>query len=394
MEAVLEHTGVFNRTMEALYDDEIRFIMNQGGSRSSKTYSIIQNLILYALCVFEGAEPGQIITVVRKTLPTLKRTAMKDFFKILKDLKVYNRANHNKTDHVYTFHTGTQVQFISADDEDKLMGLESDIVWINEATEIYEDDFMQLNMRCTSKVLVDFNPKKNVEWIIRLLGSDDARVIKSTYLDNPFLKKKQVEQIELLKFADHGKYLIYAKGEFAQTTEHVFTHWKVQEKPKDLTKCCYAMDFGVNNPTVLLRIWHDGSGMRFHFEQAAWLSGDEALTQEIIDAVKMAGVTTEDLVCDHDKRMTSELRRAGFKVKNANKDVEMGIDIVKTSIITLCPNGKEMIQNFKDYRYKKRNGKLTDEVEKVDDHACDAARYGAVHVRKYGRPVNVGAFNL
>ena len=394
MEVELQHTDVFNRTNDALYDEAVRFVLNQGGSRSSKTYSIIQCLILYALNAYGVSPGGQTITVVRKTLPTLKRTAMRDFIKIMKSLNLYDISRHNRTDHVYTFSTGTIIQFVSADDEEKLMGLESDIVWINEATELWDDDFMQLNMRCTGKVLVDFNPKKNVEWIGSLLELSKSKIIKSTYLDNPFLRRAQIEEIEFLKHTDPGKYLIYAKGEFAQTQEHVLTHWVVAEKPRDLNKVCYAMDFGVNNPTVLLRCWHDGSGKRFHFEEAAWLTGDDALTQPIIDAVRMAGVTKEDIVCDHDKRMTSELRKAGFATKNANKVVEMGLDVMKTSVITLCPRGVNMIQNFKDYRYKKTNGKLTDEVMKEDDHACDAARYAAVHVRKYGKPTSIGAFSF
>lgn len=394
MEVVLEHTDVFNRTNDALYDDTVSYLLSQGGSRSSKTYSIIQCLILYALCVYPDTPGNKIITVVRKTLPTLKRTAMRDFIKIMRNLGIYDRNRHNKTDHVYTFPSGSIVQFISADDEEKLMGLESDIVWINEATEIYSDDFMQLEMRCTGKILVDFNPKKNVDWIMSLLDRADVRVIKSTYKDNPFLGQKQIDRIEFLKHTDPGKYLIYAKGEFAQTSEHVFTHWQIAERPKDLNRVIYAMDFGVNNPTVLLRCWHDGSGRRFHFEEVAWLTVEQATSVNILKTLKDVGITKELIVCDHDSRMTMEMRLAGFNTKNAYKDVELGLDVMHTSIITLDPKGTNMIQNFKDYRYKKKNGKLTDEVVKEDDHACDAARYAAVHVRKYGKPMEIMSYNF
>ena len=67
MELVIKHTNVYTRNVEAMEDDSIRFIVNQGGSRSSKTYSICQMLVVYAL-----TNPKTTISIVRKSFPALR----------------------------------------------------------------------------------------------------------------------------------------------------------------------------------------------------------------------------------------------------------------------------------------------------------------------------------
>ena len=87
-------TNVFERNYEAVFNSDKRFIINQGASRSSKSYSIAQLAVVMAL-----NEPNLVISIVRKTFPALRAGMMRDFFEILNTLNLYNKKNHNKTQH-------------------------------------------------------------------------------------------------------------------------------------------------------------------------------------------------------------------------------------------------------------------------------------------------------
>jgi phage terminase large subunit len=112
---------IFEKNFNALANDK-RNIVNQGSSRSSKTYSICQMLIIYSL-----RNKKKVISIVRKTFPTLRATCMRDFFEILKGMGLYDRKSHNKTENIYTFPNGTIIEFFSTDDEQKLRGRKRDI---------------------------------------------------------------------------------------------------------------------------------------------------------------------------------------------------------------------------------------------------------------------------
>lgn len=382
MDVNLEYTSIFAQTNEALYNDKYSFIINQGGTRSSKTHSIIQCLILYALNAYGNSPGPKTISIVRESLPVLKRTTLKDFINIMQRLKLYDIKKHNRTEHTYTFPNGTIIQFLSGENEDKLMGIESDIVWFNEGTGIYDDAFMQLNMRCTYKTIVDFNPKSNVVWLEKLLQhTEKSRIIKSTYLDNPFLHQRQIEEIEFLKHTDPGMYLIYAKGEFAQTQEHVLTHWKVAPKPAHLTEVSYGLDFGWNHPTALVRVWHDGSGREFHFEEVVF---ESSLTIEALGEIMATEVGYDaDVHADSARPdAISQLNDLGFAVHKSDKAVKKGLEVLKTSIITIDEMSGGIIKDFEHYKYKKIRGKFTDEVQKIYDDGPDAARYACVFLRE------------
>ncbi len=90
----INSTVIFEKNFDALQDPSIRFIVNQGGSRSSKTYSLCQLIIVYCL-----QNPNKVVSIVRKTFPALRATVMRDFFEVLKDLDLYEKTNHNMIDH-------------------------------------------------------------------------------------------------------------------------------------------------------------------------------------------------------------------------------------------------------------------------------------------------------
>src|SRR6516165_4367688 len=122
-----------------------RLVINQGGTRSGKTYSILQVIAEY--CYF-NQDCGAVISIVRKTFPALKATAYRDFLQILESNEWYNDDLHNKSEHTYWLF-GNLIEFVSIDQPQKIRGRKRDLCFINEANELDYEDFIQLNIRTT-----------------------------------------------------------------------------------------------------------------------------------------------------------------------------------------------------------------------------------------------------
>ena len=369
-------TTVFERNFEALNSD-VRFIVNQGGSRSSKTYSLCQLIIVYCL-----QNPNVVVSIVRKTFPALRATVMRDFFEVLKDMEIYSKDKHNKSEHIFTFANGSMVEFFSVDDEQKIRGRKRHLCWANEANELWYDDFLQLNMRTTFKMIFDYNPSDSDSWIYELAESEKV-VIKSTYKDNPFLEEVIKKQIEDLKHTDEILYQIYALGEQATSRENVYSKWEVlTEKPQRFQQYCYGLDFGYQHPTALIKIWY--------FENEVYL--EEVIYESYLtsaDIVKRMGQLgiemNKEIIADYARpEIIQELRTEGFYVLNADKSVDKGINAVRTTKVYVNHLAKNIIRENKNYKHKKINGEIRDkEVAKRHDDAMDAIRYGVLWLKSY-----------
>lgn len=369
----INSTIVFQKNYEALNSDK-RFIVNQGSSRSSKTWSLCQLMIVYAL-----TNPNKTISIVRKTFPTLRATVMRDFFEVMKELDIYDRKNHNKTENIYTFDNGTIVEFFSTDDEQKLRGRKRDICWANEANELFHDDFLQLNMRTTDKFIVDYNPSDADSWIYEL-DSSDSTIIKSTYKDNPFLPKSIRKQIEDLKFKDEALYQIYALGERATSRKNVYNNWTfLDEKPEYFTQYVMGLDFGYNHPTALTKVWY--------YEDEIFIEGiiyeSYLTTPELIEKMKAMGIDENiEIMCDYARpEIIQDLKDNGFDAHNANKEVKAGINAVK-SFKVFAKQDENLIKEYKNYMFKKIGDKITDEVVKNWDDYMDSIRYAVMQIKK------------
>jgi phage terminase large subunit len=365
----IKATSVFEDNFEALNSSR-RFIVNQGGSRSSKTYSLCQLFIAHCL-----TEPKQRVSIVRKTFPALRNTVMVDFLEVLNELGIYSKAAHNMTNNTYTFPNGSQVAFFSTDDEQKLRGRKHSIVWANEANELLQEEFMQLNMRCEGKFFVDYNPSDATSWIYDL-PEDDVVVIKSTYKDNPFLPDSIIRQIENLKYTDEALYQIYALGERARSRSNIYANWSfTKERPTKFKDYVYGLDFGYNHPTALVRIyWHEDDLFVEPVIYQSYLT-----TSDLIDKFKQLGIEeTVEIQADYSRpEIIAELRNAGYNVNNANKEVKQGINYVKMFRI-FAKDDENLIKEYNNYMWKKVKDLITDEPIKLHDDAMDAIRY-AVH---------------
>jgi phage terminase large subunit len=370
----IKSTVIFEKNYEALNDPAIRFVINEGGSRSSKTYSLCQLVIIYCL-----QNNNKVVSIIRKTFPALRATVLRDFIEILKELNIYSVEDHNKSEHIYTFPNGSIVEFFSVDDEQKIRGRKRDIAWCNEANELYFDDFTQLNMRTENKLIFDYNPSESTSWLYEL-PQDESIMIKSTYKDNPFLPQSIRSQIEDLKRTDEALYQIYALGEKAISKSNIYSNWSfIPHRPARFVNYVYGLDFGYNHPTALMRVyWCDND---IYIEPVIYES--YLTTPMLIDKMQSFNVEkTVTIVADYARpEIIAELNNAGYDVQNANKVVKKGIDNIKTFGV-LCQDDKAIKKEYENYKWKKVGDMITDEPVKMWDDAMDAIRYATTHIRQ------------
>ena len=369
----IQATNIFSRNWDALNSDK-RFIINQGGSRSSKTYSLCQMVIVYCI-----QNPNKVVSIVRKTFPALRATVMRDFFEIMKDLEIYEKSNHNMSENIYRFPNGSIVEFFSVDDEQKIRGRKRDIGWCNEANELWFEDFQQLNMRTEEKLIFDYNPSDSSSWLYKL-PPDESVLIKSTYRDNPFLPESIKRQIEDLKRTDEALYQIYALGEKAISKSNIYNNWNfLGRKPQRFQSYVYGLDFGYNHPTALIRVyWSDGDIWIESVIYESYLT-----TSELIEKFKQLEIEkTVDILADYSRpEIIAELQNAGYNVNNANKSVKMGINFVKTFGV-YCQEDEALKKEYENYKWKKVGDIITEEPVKLYDDAMDAVRYATTYIKE------------
>ena len=373
-ELKIQATAVFQKNWEA----KTRFVVNIGGSRSTKTYSILQLLIVKAL---ESTEP-LVISIVRKSLPSLRISVMRDFLDILKQLDLYNSEKHNKTENTYLLNN-TLIEFFSIDDAQKRRGTKRDILFVNEVNELTWEDFFQLNIRTTQQVFMDFNPSETFWYNDQIQNRDDVTIIHSTYKDNPYLNEEQVNEIERLQFTDKQYYQIYALGEFAGHVDLIYTYIPVDDIPTFGAKLvALGLDWGYSNdPTALLEVWIWNDAVYFNE-----LLYERSLTnQDIINKLNELGVDryVEIIADSAEPKSIEEIRRAGFNIKPATKgpdSVLNGIDILKRHRIHVTKQSTNIIKEINGYKWvtDKDGNKLNKPID-MFNHALDAARYVALN---------------
>lgn len=389
MELELKTTRVFSKNHQQLQDDDIRFIINQGGSRSSKTYSLCQLLIVYAL-----QNPKKVISIVRKSFPALRATVMRDFLEVLKDLDLYNSEYHNKTNHIYRFPNGTEIEFFSVDDEQKIRGRKRDICWCNEANEINRDEFVQLNIRTDNKFFCDFNPSDTEHWLYDLIERPDAIKLHSTYKDNPFLPKSLVKEIEELIKTDEDYYNIYALGIPSKSKHTIYNHQKEYSFLPEKTETILGLDFGYVDETALC-ITHYRENEVYVEEMLyeSYLTTPEVI-QKIKELFKVYNLPMHStIVCDYARpEIIEEMRRNGFNCVNAIKNIQEGIDAVKSKELYIHKDSYNLKKELGNYKWKLKGDMLTDVPVDKFNHLMDAMRYAILYYKRNN--VSIGGWDF
>lgn len=356
---------------EHLEESDKRYIVEQGGTRSSKSYNILIWLIVYVL-----RNKGAVVSIVRKSFPSLRTSIMRDFFEILTNMGYYSETNHNKTESTYKLNGGL-FEFISVDTPQKIRGRKRNICFINEANELTKEDYFQLNIRTTDRMICDFNPSEDF-WIYdEVVSRDDCDFHITTYKDNPFLSSNLVAEIERLKTTDEYYWQVYGLGQKAMIRGVVFSNWEVKAfDHNEIELKGYGMDFGfTNDPTTLIEIrMMDGE---LWLRELIWRTG--MTNQDIAERIKELEVQSEIVADSAEPKSIEELSRTGVVVRGAIKgqdSIRAGIDLLRRYKINIHPSSDNLIKEFKNYKYKQdKDGNYSNEPVDKFNHGIDALRY-------------------
>jgi phage terminase large subunit len=366
-----------NVVFKHLVNSDKKIIINQGGTRSGKTYNILLFIIFY-YCLRNNKK---IITICRKTFPALRATVLRDFITILRKHNLYKEEHHNKSSSEYSLF-GNLIEFISLDQPVKVRGRKRELLFINEANELYYEDWQQLLFRTSEKIILDYNPSEEYHWIYdKIIPRDDADFLKTNYLDNPFLEKTLVDEIERLQFTDEQYWQIYGLGEKGISKAVIFNYYEYNILPSQAEFIAMGMDFGfTNDPTSLVGVWINGLDLYIK----EYLYRNMMTTNDIHNKLKEV-VTNQVIYADSSEpRTIEELRRMGWKIRASLKgrdSVNAGIDLLKRYKLHIHKDSTNAIQEFRNYKWKEdRSGKLTNNPEDKNNHITDAVRYATYSI--------------
>lgn len=381
-------TNVFDRTLAA----QEMTIVNRGGARSSKSFSIAQLLIHRAL------KSKHVILVTRKTLPALKMTALALIISLLKEWGYYNENSFYQSSPCY-YKLGQSIfWFVSTDEVEKLKSTEFTDIWMEEASEFTFQEYLVLKMRLSGRaapgernhIYLSFNPIDAHHWIpTKLLLQPDVIEIQSTYLDNETLDPDYVKMLLALKDEDPNYYKIYALGEYGSVEGLIYSNWDIKEIDGAPDDTYYGLDFGFNNPAALIEIAEKDK--EIYLTEKIYRV--KLTTSDIIDLLAENGISKKSTMTadSEDPKTIEEIFMAGYNIHPAVKgkdSVRRGIDLLKRHKIHINPASVNLIKEFQAYKWKMdKNGLPLDEPLKYNDHAMDATRYGIQGVLDVSDPM-------
>lgn len=364
-------SNIYERNLVAMNNHNV--IVNKGGTRSGKTWSLLQ------LCATLATHcDGILISVVGETVPFLKRGAIRDFQSMMG--RAWNKDKWNATDMIYTFDNGSQIEFFSADNEGKVHGSARDILFINECYFVDWEIYRQLNVRTRELVFLDYNPRSRFWVDDKILGKPNVALIHSTYKDNPYLNDRQRKEIEANK-DDANWWRVYGLGEIGSVEGLIYTRWAtVPDMPSPFKREFYCIDFGfTNDPTAILRVRL--SGGELWVDELCYQRG--MLNGDIVNVLKQNNVPRNaDIVCDSaEMKSIADINNVGgYRAKPCVKgrgSILSGISAVQAYQINVTKNSLGVIDELRNYSWKHdANGEHINEPIDRYNHALDALRYG------------------
>lgn len=361
-------------------------IVNKGGTRSGKTWSILQ------LCAtIAQLEPKVLISVVGETMPFLKRGVIRDFRVMMGG--AWNPDKWNASDKIYTFDNGSQIEFFSADNEGKVHGSARDVLFINECYFVPFEIYRQLRIRTKKLVLLDYNPRSRF-WVDEdVIDNPGTALIHSTYLDNPFLSEQQKQAI-LSYRNDANWWRVYGEGQTGSVEGLVYTEFKtVDSMPVPFKREFYCIDFGfTNDPTAILRVRL--SGGELWIEELAYKTG--MLNNDIVQVLRNNNVARgASIVCDSaEQKSIKEINNiGGYRAVPCTKgrgSVEAGITAVKAYNLNVTKESLNVIEELRNYSWKRdQEGNYINTPVDRYNHALDALRYGVTTFLEARRSVGM-----
>lgn len=368
-----------------------RYVIHQGGTRSGKTYSILQFILVYTM-----THSGKRVSVVGQSVPALKRGVVTDIRAII-DAEGWNMFfTELKTEGLFKCRLNSSyIEYFPASSHEKLRGPKRDILFINECNTISWEAFRQLDVRTTLFTFLDFNPV-NYFWVhkklIPLINDSEYVLSKSTYRQNRFLGSTEVANIERQR-VNEAWWRVFGEGETGNPEGKVFTNWEVVDySPVPATKgqvsvsatylpgklLGYGLDPGYSHsPTAIVQVnEHNGElWVKEHFYKTSTHT-DELFTI-IKDRIDLRAPAYADPSAPQTIDFLCRKGWAGLSAAHTGPDsVIFGLNVLMERKIKITKDSIHLVREMHEYEWRKnRDGEYTAVPLKVNDHAIDAMRY-------------------
>ena len=353
--------------------------VNQGGTSSGKTYSIMQVLFVKAMQQY-----GRVITVAGQDVPNLKKGAFRDA-KNIRNASPTLQAwfpKVNEGERIFYCINGSIIEFSSFKDAQDAKSGKRDILFLNEANGVSFEIFWQLYIRTKEEVFIDYNPSARFWVHEKMLNRNDVQLIISDHRQNRFLTQEQHDMIEGID--DYELWKVYARGATGSISGLVFPHYNVVDElpPRQEWKMhVYCLDFGfTNDPTALIHLILAHGEL--WFDELLYNTG---MTNPMIaERAKALGLTRADVIVadSAEPKSIRELNNLGLNVESCVKGADSvinGIDIMKRYVLNVTRRSTGMRKELQNYKWRvTKDGVTTNQPVDCFNHAIDAARYGAL----------------
>lgn len=344
-----------------------------GGTSASKTISILLWMIQRA-----QTNKGELLSVVSETFPHLKRGAIRDFLAIMDEHKYFKPDSWNKTDFIYTFETGSRIEFFSADQPGKVRGPRRDILFINEANNITYDIYTQLEVRTKKIIWLDWNPINEFWWYSEVASSQDVDFLTLTYKDNEGLDQSIVMAIEARR-GNKAWWKVYGEGQLGDVEGKIYRDWLlIDEIPHEARLDKRGLDFGyTNDPSALVDIYYYNGG--YILDEQLYQRG--LSNQQIAEVIK--NLPNPGLLVKGDSaepKSIDEMKLYGINILGATKgqdSVNQGIQFIQNQRISVTKRSINLIKEYRNYMWETdKDGRIINKPIGIWNHALDAVRYG------------------
>ena len=421
----LKTTVTFAKTADVYFKKKYRQIVSMGGSRSSKTFSILQLLMLIMM-----SRKNIKITVWRDTKVVCRATALEDFKNIIMaDYGIFKKFKENKQSGKFTYlPTGSEIVFEGADSVGKVLGGAQDFSYFNEITEFSKPVYLQITQRTAETVFADYNPSKDF-WLEEYRLDPRTVFIHSSFKGNAYCPEEIVEQLlsyepwepgsydiidgevyykgapitddnqpplhplnHIRKTADKYMWLVYGLGLGSEKPNRIYKGWKkiTPEIFDSLEYTSYfGQDFGTSNPTAIVEVKYDGDGAFYvypRFYKPLTMTNDSVSTM-FRNEIPSLHLNTDLIAADPAKQSYIDLMTSiGYmcvKALKGNGSIEAGIKTVQGFTIYYVED-VNFNKEYNTYSWEvDRYQKPTDNPLKKDDHYMDALRYIITYLVRY-----------
>lgn len=381
--------NVFNEVYYPhLFDYARRYEIYYGGSGSGKSIFVCQKLLVKALT------SRRKVLVIRKVGRTIKDSVYEIFTYYLKKWGIWRHCKPNLTTFTIELPNGSILLFKGLDDSEKIKSI-ADItdIWCEEATELTNDDFTQLDLRLRAlvpnlQIIASFNPISKANWVYKKWFADEAvfdkentMILRTTYRDNRFLPEAYIKALEDKINSDPVYYRIYALGEFASLDKLVYNNWEAADfdHTKIKGQLLVGLDFGyVNDPSALVAsILVEEEKKIYIFNE--W--GDTNKTNDELAAIITSlGFSKSVIIADSaEQKSIEELKRLGIQRIRASvkgKDsVLHGIQKLQQYKLIVHPECHTLITELENYCWQKKDGEYVNIPVDKFNHYLDSLRY-------------------